>query len=158
MASLNRVFLIGNLGQDPENRYTQGGSSVCNFRIATTERWKDRDTGDMKERTEWHRIIVWWKQSETCCEYLSKGRAVHIEGELQTRKWEDKDGNERWTTEVVADRVTLISTLAYSAGLVAIDNPSDFFFSMRVLAKASGCELYGLCWRQETKSFYRSNK
>ena len=108
MASLNKVMLIGNLGQEPEIRYTQGGNSVCNFRIATTERWKDRDTGDMKERTEWHRIIVWGKQAEMCGEYLAKGRAVHVEGKLQTRKWEDKDGNERWTTEVVADRVTFL--------------------------------------------------
>ena len=107
MASINKVFLIGNLGQDPETRDTKSGP-VCNFRIATAESWNDKKTGDRKERTEWHRIVVWGKQAENCAEYLTKGRACHIEGRLQPRDWEDKDGNKRYTTEIVADRVTFL--------------------------------------------------
>jgi len=107
MASLNKVFLIGNLGADPELRYTANGNAVANFRIATTEKWKDRDD-QMQERTEWHRIVVWGKTAEHCGEYLRKGRSVHVEGKIQTREWEDKEGNKRWTTEVVADRVTFL--------------------------------------------------
>lgn len=108
MASVNKVFLIGNLGADPEVRFTAGGSAVANFRIATTEVWNDRNTGQRNERTEWHRIVVWGKQAEHCGEYLKKGRSVHIEGRLQTREWNDNTGNKRYTTEIVADRVTFL--------------------------------------------------
>jgi single-strand DNA-binding protein len=110
MASLNKVFLIGNLGADPEVRYTQGGSAVCNFRIATTEVWNDRQSGERKERTEWHRIVVWGKQAEHCGEYLRKGRSVHVEGRIETREWDDKTGNKRYTTEIIADRVTFLGS------------------------------------------------
>tara|TARA_R110002167_G_scaffold85247_2_gene231333 strand:- start:1294 stop:1728 length:435 start_codon:yes stop_codon:yes gene_type:complete len=106
MASVNKVFLIGNLGADPELRQA-GASQVCNFRIATSETWKGKD-GEQKERTEWHRIVVWNKQGENCAQYLKKGRPCHVEGKLQTREWEDKDGNKRYTTEIVADRVTFL--------------------------------------------------
>ena len=108
MASINKVFLIGNLGADPEVRYTQGGGAVCNFRIATTEVWNSKQSGERQERTEWHRIVVWGKSAEHCGEYLKKGRSCHVEGRLQTRDWEDRDGNKRYTTEIVADRVTFL--------------------------------------------------
>lgn len=108
MSNFNKVMLMGNLGADPEMRYTQGGTAVANFRIATTERWKDAD-GEMQERTDWHRIVVWGKQGETCGEHLRRGRSVFVEGRLQNREWEDKDGNKRWTTEVKADRVLFLA-------------------------------------------------
>ena len=101
MASLNKVMLIGNLGRDPEIRYSQQGMAMVNFSIATTERWTDKNTGDRQERTEWHRIVVFGKQAETCEKYLSKGSSIYIEGRLQTRSWE-KDGQTNYTTEVVA--------------------------------------------------------
>jgi single-strand DNA-binding protein len=107
MASVNKVILIGNLGRDPEIRYTPGGSPVANFTMATTERWTDPN-GEKKEKTEWHRIVVWGKQAEIAAEYLRKGRQVYIEGSLQTREWTDRDGNKRYTTEVKAQRLQLL--------------------------------------------------
>ena len=108
MASLNKVMLIGNLGADPEVRYTQSGSAVANFRIATSESWTDKNTGQRQERTEWHRIVVWGRQAEHCGEYLRKGRSVFVEGRIETREWEDREGNKRWTTEVKAQNVTFL--------------------------------------------------
>lgn len=108
MASLNKVMLIGNLGRDPEVRYTPGGSPVANFTLATSERWNDAASGEKKERTEWHRIVVWGKQAEIVGEYLRKGRQVYVEGSLQTREWTDRDGNKRTTTEVRAQRVQML--------------------------------------------------
>ncbi len=102
MASVNKVILIGNLGRDPELRFTQGGQAVCNFTIATTERFGGRDGGTPQERTEWHRIVVWGKQAENCAQYLAKGRSVYVEGRLQTRDWEDKEGQKRRSTEITA--------------------------------------------------------
>lgn len=107
MASMNKVILIGNLGADPEVRYTQNGTAVANFRIATSEQWTDKN-GERQERTEWHRIVVWGRQAETSGEYLRKGRSVCVEGKIQTREWEDKDGNRRFTTEIKADNVTFL--------------------------------------------------
>ena len=101
MASVNKVILIGNLGRDPELRYTQSGQGVANFTLATNERWRDKD-GNNQERTEWHRIVVWGKQAESCAQYLQKGRSVYVEGRLQTRDWEDREGNKRQTTEITA--------------------------------------------------------
>lgn len=109
MASLNKVMLIGNLGQDPEVRFTPGGQAVATFSIATTERWTDK-AGQKQEKTEWHRIVVWGKQAENCKEYLSKGRPVFIEGRLQTREWNDKEGKKRWTTEIVANLVQFLGS------------------------------------------------
>ena len=108
MASVNKVILIGNLGKDPELRYTQSGQAVANFNIATTERFGGRDGGEMQERTEWHRIVTWGKTAENCAQYLSKGRSGYIEGRLQTRDWEDKEGNKRYTTEITALRVQFL--------------------------------------------------
>jgi single-strand DNA-binding protein len=107
MASVNRVILVGNLGRDPELRYTAGGQPVASFSVATNERWNDRE-GKTQERTEWHRIVVWGKQGENCANYLQKGRTVYIEGRLQTREWEDKEGQKRQTTEIVAQTVQFL--------------------------------------------------
>jgi single-strand DNA-binding protein len=104
---INKVILIGNLGADPEVRYTQNGTAVANFRIATTETWKRE--GEKEEQTEWHRIVTFGRLAEICGEYLSKGSKVYIEGRLQTRKWEDRDGNPRYTTEVVAREMKMLS-------------------------------------------------
>ncbi|MBN2494423.1 MAG: single-stranded DNA-binding protein [Deltaproteobacteria bacterium] len=107
MAGVNKAILVGNLGADPEARYTQGGSAVTNFRIATSERWTGRD-GQPQERTEWHRIVTFGRLAEHCRDYLSKGRQVYVEGRIQTRSWEDRDGNKRYTTEVVANTVQFL--------------------------------------------------
>jgi single-strand DNA-binding protein len=107
MASVNKVILIGNLGRDPELRYTQGGQAVANFTLATSERFANK-SGEQQERTEWHRIVAWGKTGELCAQYLSKGRSVYIEGRLQTREWEDKEGHKRSTTEIVAQNVTFL--------------------------------------------------
>lgn len=116
MASLNKAILIGNLGKDPEMRYTPSGAAVCNFSIATTERWKNKDNGQLEEKTEWHNIVVWGKQAENCKEYLAKGRMVYIEGRLQTRSWEDKEGHKRYTTEVIAQTVQFLSPRGATSG------------------------------------------
>ncbi len=107
MAGINKVILVGNLGKDPEVKYTQGGTAFANFSIATSERWTDKN-GEKQEKTEWHRVVAWGKLAEICGEYMSKGKQVYIEGKLQTRQWEDKDGNTRYTTEVKADNVMLL--------------------------------------------------
>jgi single-strand DNA-binding protein len=108
MASVNRVILIGNLGKDPEVRYTPSGAAVCNLRLATTRNWKNRDTGERQEETEWHSVVLYDRQAEVAGEYLKKGRPVYIEGRLKTRKWQDKDGNDRYTTEIVAESMQLL--------------------------------------------------
>lgn len=108
MASgVNKVILIGNLGSDPELRHTQSGQAVCEFRLATNEAWTDKQ-GQRQERTEWHRIIVWGKHGEACAKYLAKGRMAYVEGKLQTRSWEDKEGIKRYTTEVIAQSVQFL--------------------------------------------------
>lgn len=107
MASVNKVILVGNLGRDPEVRYTPGGTPVANFTLATNERWTD-PAGEKKERTEWHRIVVWGKQAEIAGEYLRKGRQVYVEGSIQTREWTDRDGNKRTTMEIRAHRIQLL--------------------------------------------------
>jgi len=104
---VNKVILIGNLGQDPELRYTGSGTAVCNMRLATTESYKDRD-GNMVENTEWHNVVAWARLAEICGEYLKKGSQVYFEGQLQTRQWEDRDGNTRYTTEVKAREMTML--------------------------------------------------
>jgi single-strand DNA-binding protein len=105
---VNKVILIGNLGNDPEMRHIPSGAAVCEFRVATNETWTGRD-GQRQERTEWHRIVVWGKQAEACSKYLSKGRQVFVEGRLRTRSWEDRDGNKRYTTEIVASDVQFLA-------------------------------------------------
>ncbi len=105
--SVNKVILLGRLGQDPELKYTPGGSPVCNFSVATTESWTDK-AGQKQEKTEWHRVVVWGKLAELCNQYLAKGRQCFLEGRLQTRSWDDKEGNKRYTTEIMANTVQFI--------------------------------------------------
>jgi single-strand DNA-binding protein len=109
MASVNKVILVGNLGKDPESRYLPDGGAVCNFSIATTDKWKDK-AGETQERTEWHRVSTFSKLAEICGEYLKKGSQVYVEGRLQTRKWQDKEGKDRYTTEIVADRMQMLGS------------------------------------------------
>jgi single-strand DNA-binding protein len=109
MASVNKVILIGNLGRDPETRYTTGGDAVTNLRIATTDTWKDK-AGEKQEKTEWHTVVLFGRQAEIAGEYLKKGRSVYIEGRLQTRKYTDKEGVEKYSTEVVGDRMQLLGS------------------------------------------------
>jgi len=115
MAGVNKAILVGNLGRDPELRQTPSGQSVCNFTLATSESWMDRN-GERVERTEWHRIVAWGKTGELCAQYLSKGRTVYVEGRIQTREWEDKDGNKRYTTEINAQTVNFIGPRAGGGG------------------------------------------
>ncbi|MBI4793792.1 MAG: single-stranded DNA-binding protein [Deltaproteobacteria bacterium] len=105
---INKAIIIGNLGSDPEVRYTQSGTAVANFNVATTEKWKGKD-GQMQEQTEWHRVVAFDRLAEICGEYLSKGSKVYIEGRIQTRSWNDKDGNKRYTTEIVAKEMKMLS-------------------------------------------------
>ena len=107
MASVNKVIVIGNLGADAELRYTNNGVAVANFRLATNERWSDKN-GETQERTEWHRVIAWGKLAEICGQYLKKGGSVYVEGRLQTRQWEDRDGVKRYTTEIVAQVMQML--------------------------------------------------
>ena len=108
MASVNKVILVGNLGADPETRYTQGGDAICNIRLATTDSWKDKNTGEKKEATEWHRVVLYRKLGEVAGQYLRKGSQVYIEGKIKTRKWQDKDGQDRYTTEIEADSMQML--------------------------------------------------
>lgn len=107
MGSVNKVILVGNLGRDAEMRHTQGGDAVATLNIATTETWKDKQN-QKQEKTEWHRCVLWGKAAESLEQYLVKGKQVFVEGKLQTRQWEDKDGNKRYTTEIRIDRLTLL--------------------------------------------------
>ena len=108
MAGINKVILVGRLGRDPEVRYTPSGATVANFSIATSDEWKDKETGQKQEKTEWHKIVAWRRLGEICGEYLRKGKQVYIEGKLQTRSWEDRDGNKRYTTEIVAQSMQML--------------------------------------------------
>ena len=107
MGSVNKVILVGNLGRDAELRYTPGGAAVATINMATTEVWNDK-SGQRQEKTEWHRVVLWGKTAESLNEYLTKGKQIYVEGRLQTRQWDDKDGNKRYTTEIRGDRVVLL--------------------------------------------------
>ena len=109
MASVNKVILVGNLGRDPEVRYSPEGSAICNLSLATTSQWKDKNSGERREETEWHRVVMYNRLAEIAGEYLKKGRSVYIEGRLKTRKWQDKDtGADRYSTEIVADQMQML--------------------------------------------------
>jgi len=107
---INKVILVGNLGQDPEVRYSANGSAITNISVATSDSWKDKQTGQMQERTEWHRVVFFNRLAEIAGEYLRKGSKVYVEGRLQTRKWQDKDGNDRYTTEIVASEMQMLDS------------------------------------------------
>ena len=113
--SLNKVLIIGNLGKDPEVRFTPGGRAVARFPVATSEAWSDQE-GQRQERTEWHNVVVWGKQAETCGQYLSKGRQVFLEGSIRSRQYDDKDGNKRYITEVIAQRVQFLGSRGEGGG------------------------------------------
>ena len=115
MGSVNKVILVGNLGRDAEIRYTSGGTAVATLSLATTDIWTDKG-GQRQEKTEWHRVVLWGKTAETLQEYLLKGRQIYVEGRLQTRQWDDRDGNKRYTTETRADRVVLLGGRGGSPG------------------------------------------
>ena len=113
---LNKVMLIGNLGADPETRYTTGNSAITNIRLATAESWRDKESGDLQERTEWHRVVFFGRLAEIAAEYLRKGSQVYIEGRLQTRKWQDQNGQDRYSTEIVAGEMQMLGGRGGSAG------------------------------------------
>ncbi|MDR2636833.1 MAG: single-stranded DNA-binding protein [Zoogloeaceae bacterium] len=108
MASVNKVILVGNLGADPETRYSASGDAICNIRLATSESWKDKQTGERRENTEWHRVVFYRKLAEIAGQYLKKGSQVYIEGRIRTRKWQDKDGNDRYSTDIEATEMTML--------------------------------------------------
>lgn len=108
MASVNKVILVGNLGRDPEVRYTASGDAMCNLSVATTDNWRDKATGERKEVTEWHRVSFFGKTAEVCGQYLKKGSQIYVEGSLRTRKWTDKDGVEKYTTEIRGDAMQML--------------------------------------------------
>lgn len=110
MASVNKVILVGNLGKDPETRYAPSGDAITNITLATTDSWKDKATGEKKENTEWHRVVFFGRLAEIAGEYLKKGRSIYVEGRIKTRKWQDKDGQDRYTTEVVADQMQMLGS------------------------------------------------
>ena len=119
MAGVNKVIIVGNVGRDPEVRYTQSGRAVASFSVATSERFQDKE-GQTQERTEWHRVVAWARLAEICGEYLRKGKQVYIEGRLQTRDWEDKDGHKRYTTEIIANVMQMLGRRGEDGG-----SPSD---------------------------------
>ncbi len=121
MASVNKVILIGNLGRDPETRYSPDGAAITNIRLATTDSWKDKTTGEKKEATEWHTVVFFGRLAEIAGEYLKKGRPVYVEGRLRTRKWTDKEGHERYTTEIVAEEMKMLGSREGQAPAADID-------------------------------------
>jgi single-strand DNA-binding protein len=122
MASVNKVIIVGNLGRDPETRYMPNGDAVTNIAVATTESWKDKNTGEKKELTEWHRVTFYRKLAEIVSQYLKKGSSIYLEGKLHTRKWTDKDGVERYTTEVIADTMQMLGSGPQAAGKQQADD------------------------------------
>ena len=121
---VNKAIIVGNLGRDPEVRYSANGNAIANVTIATTESWKDRQSGERQEKTEWHRVVFFSRLAEIAGEYLKKGSQVYIEGRLQTRKWEDRDGNERYTTEIVANEMQMLG--GRGGGDSQSDSPPDY--------------------------------
>jgi single-strand DNA-binding protein len=145
MASVNKVILIGNLGRDPETRYTADGAAVTNITIATSDRWKDKATGEMKEATEWHKVAFFGRLAEIAGEYLKKGRPVYVEGKLRTRKWQDKDGQDRYTTEVIADNMQMLGSREGMGGGASsdFDGGEDTRAPTRSSATSSGTRTAG---------------
>jgi single-strand DNA-binding protein len=141
--SVNKVILVGRLGQNPEVRYTPSGAAVANFSIATSESWVDK-SGQKQERTEWHRIVVWGKTAENCNQYLSKGRQIYVEGRLQTRQWQDKDGQTKYTTEIQAQTVQFLGGGAAAGPNAGSDRPSrDFGGADQGMSNGAGSQYGG---------------
>lgn len=122
---VNKVIIVGNLGNDPETRYMPSGSAVTNLSVATNESWKDKQTGEQKDRTEWHKVAMFGRLAEIAAEYLRKGSQVYIEGKLRTRKWQDKDGQDRYTTEIVADEMQMLGGRSGGGGAPAMNDSGD---------------------------------
>ena len=125
---VNKVILVGNLGQKPEMRYTATQSAVANLSIATTESWKDKESGEMRDKTEWHRVVFFGKLAEIVEKYLDKGSSVYVEGKLQTRKWQDKNGADRWTTEIVGNELTMLGSRAQNEAAMSNNNQTESLF------------------------------
>ena len=121
---INKVILVGNLGADPETRYMPSGSAVTNLSVATSESWKDKQSGEQKDRTEWHKVAMFNRLAEIAAEYLRKGSQVYIEGKLRTRKWQDRDGNDRWTTEIIADEMQMLGSRGGGGGTAPMSSGS----------------------------------
>jgi len=119
---VNKAILVGNLGADPETRYTAGGSAVTNLRLATTDSWRDKQSGEQQERTEWHRVVFFGRLAEIAAEYLRKGSQIYVEGRIQTRKWQGQDGQDRWTTEIVGNEMQMLG----SRGGASASPPPDY--------------------------------
>ncbi|MDX1512501.1 MAG: single-stranded DNA-binding protein [Gammaproteobacteria bacterium] len=122
---INKAILVGNLGADPETRYTASGAAVTNIRLATTDAWKDRESGEQQERTEWHRVVFFGRLAEIAAEYLRKGSQVYIEGRIQTRKWQGQDGQDRWTTEIVASEMQMLGGRGGGGGYPSRSDDDD---------------------------------
>ena len=125
MASVNKVIVLGNLGKDPDLRHLPNGDAVCNFSLATTESWKDKE-GNKQDKTEWHNVVIFRKLAEIAGEYLKKGRPVYIEGRLQTRKWQDKEGKDRYTTEIIADQMQMLGSRDEAKEVAKTSTPANF--------------------------------
>lgn len=123
---VNKVIIVGNLGQDPELKYMPSGGAVCNISLATTESWNDKSTGEKQEKTEWHRVVFFRKLAEIAGEYLRKGSQVYVEGRLQTRKWQDQSGADRYTTEIIANEMQMLGGRGGSSGGAGMDSPPDY--------------------------------
>jgi len=132
MASVNKAIIVGNLGKDPEVRYTPGGDAMCNITVATSESWKDKATGEKKELTEWHRISFFGKLAEICGQYLKKGSQVYVEGSIRTRKWTDKEGQERYTTEIRGDEMKMLGSRSGGS------DQGDYGYDQRPAGNAGG--------------------
>ncbi len=143
---VNKVIIVGNLGKDPETRYMPSGSAVTNLRIATTEAWKDKQTGEAQERTEWHAVAMFGRLAEIAAEYLRKGSQVYIEGKLRTRKWQDKEGKDRYTTEIVADEMQMLGSKGGGAGASAPRSSSQLRSQPRPAAVNDSVDS-GAAWR-----------
>lgn len=127
MASVNKVIIVGNLGRDPEVRYTPNGNAVCNVSVATTRNWKNKDSGEKQEETEWHRVVFYDRLAEIAGEYLKKGRSVYVEGRLKTRKWQDKEGKDQYTTEIIAMEMQMLgSREGMGGGSASEDRGEDY--------------------------------
>jgi single-strand DNA-binding protein len=125
MGSVNKVILVGNLGRDAELRYTPGGAPVATLNLAPTEVWNDKTSGQKQEKTEWHRIVLWGKSAESLSEYLTKGKQIYVEGRLQTRKWQDKEGHDKYTTEIRGDRIVLLGGGGGGGGMAGGGRPQQ---------------------------------
>ena len=146
MAGVNKAIIVGRLGKDPDMRYMTDGTAVANMSIATSDEWTDKNTGEKRERTEWHKVVAFRRLGEVCGQYLSKGRQVYIEGKIQTREYEDKDGNRRWTTEIVAFQMQMLGSRSdgeRSGGAPPADSYPDYYVQAGASGEKSGGEFEG---------------